>query len=229
MTFKIIAVAAAVVGFSLGSTAGFAASARRAAADPIGAVHSVAQAGQLGHPGPQAKRRPAIKPSANEPTADGQRAFGSGCRILPRNGPGSDSALAQVPVAAAVSQVPGLSELARALQRADLARTLNATGALTLFAPDNAAFDALGAGNLQALLATGPDLVRVLKFHMVAGRLTPAELARRHVVTTMAGTRLSLARAGHTVAVNNATVTCGNVQAANATVYVVSRLIVPTS
>jgi len=232
MTFKIIAVAAAVVGFSLASTAGFAAptSARPpVAAGHIKVVQSVAQARQLSHQGPLPKRHPAVKPAADEPTANGRRAFGPGCRILPRNGPGSDSALAEVPVAGAVGQVPGLSELAHALQRADLARMLNAAGALTLFAPDNAAFDALGAGNLQALLATRPDLIRVLKFHLVAGRLTPAELARRHVVTTMAGTKLHLARAGHTVAVNNATVTCGNVQTANATVYVVSRLIVPTS
>jgi len=106
---------------------------------------------------------------------------------------------------------------------------LNAARALTVFAPDNGAFNALGAGNLQALLATRPDLVRVLEFHLVAGRVTPAELARRHVFTTVAGTKLYVARSGKSLGVNNAIVTCGNVQTSNATVYVVDRLIIPGS
>jgi uncharacterized surface protein with fasciclin (FAS1) repeats len=132
-------------------------------------------------------------------------------------------------VAAAISLVPGLAQLAHAIQLAGLTRTLNAARALTVFAPDNASFDSLGAGNLEALLSTGPDLARVLKFQLVAGRLAPAELARRHVLTTVAGTKLNLALSGHSMTVNNATVTCGNVQTSNATVYVVSRLIVPAS
>jgi uncharacterized surface protein with fasciclin (FAS1) repeats len=45
----------------------------------------------------------------------------------------------------------------------------------------------------------------------------------------VAGTKLNLAFSGHSLTVNNATVTCGNVQTSNATVYVVSRLIVPAS
>ena len=106
---------------------------------------------------------------------------------------------------------------------------LNATRAVTVFAPDNAAFHALGAGNLQALLATRPDLVRVLKFHMLPGRVTPAELARRHVFTTVGGTKLYLARSGQSLGVNNATVTCGNVQTSNAIVYVVDKMIIPGS
>jgi uncharacterized surface protein with fasciclin (FAS1) repeats len=38
-----------------------------------------------------------------------------------------------------------------------------------------------------------------------------------------------VARYGRSLGVNNATVTCGDVQTANATVYVVNRLIVPAS
>jgi uncharacterized surface protein with fasciclin (FAS1) repeats len=106
---------------------------------------------------------------------------------------------------------------------------LSAARAITMFAPDNTAFDALGAGNRQALLTTRPDLARALEFSLVAGRVTPAELGRHHVLTTVAGTKLSLTRSGPTFSVNNATVTCGNVQTANATIYVVNRLIVPGS
>jgi uncharacterized surface protein with fasciclin (FAS1) repeats len=231
MTSKIIAFVAAVVGFSLTSTTAFAApaSSQPAAARYVRAVHSPARAEHPGQPGRTAKRRTAVAPAAAGPAVGGRRAFGPECRKLPRSGPGSVAALATVPLATAISQVPGLSKLARALQLAGLTRMLNRARALTVFAPDNAAFDALGDGNLQALLSTGPDLVKVLKFHLVTGRLTPAELARRHTLTTVAGTRLYLARAGHSFAVSNATVTCGNVQTSNAVVYVVSRVIVPTS
>jgi uncharacterized surface protein with fasciclin (FAS1) repeats len=223
MTSKIIAAVAAAVGVSMAAAACTEAetSSRTTTAGHVRTALSPARAGQPAAPGGTAGRRPATAPAA------GRRTFGSRCRFLPRSGPGSEAALASAPVATALRQAPRLSAMAHAIQHSGLARTLNAAKALTVFAPDNAAFGALGAGNLQALLATRPDLLRVLKFHLVAGRVTPAELARRHVLTTMAGTKLYLARSGHSLGVNNATVTCGNVKTSNATVYVVSRLIVP--
>jgi len=226
MTSKIIAAVAAVVGISLAAAACTEAptSSQVMTAGEIRAELSPGRAQHPAPPGGAAKPRP-----ITGARFDGRRTFGPGCGILHRGGPGSATALATAPVAAALGQSPALTELAHAIQRAGLTRTLNAARALTVFAPDNAAFDALGAGNLQALLATRPDLVRVLKFYVVAGRAAPAELARRHVVTAVAGTKLYLYRSGRSLGVNNATVTCGNVQTSNATVYVVDRMIIPGS
>jgi uncharacterized surface protein with fasciclin (FAS1) repeats len=226
MTSKIIAMVAAVVGVILGAVACADApiSARATSAGHMGMARAPARAEQPGSAAAAARRPKAIAAIGN-----GRRPFGPGCRILHRSGPGSQAALATAPVAAALSQAPALSELANAIQRAGLTRVLNAASALTVFAPDNAAFDALGTGNLKALLATTPDLVRVLKFSLVAGRVTPAELAKRHVLTTVAGTKLYPARYGKSLGVNNAAVTCGNVQTSNATVYVVNRMIIPGS
>jgi len=217
-------VAAAVVGVSLAATActETASSSPASVAGDIRAAYSPARAEQPAPPGGAAGRHKAM---AALPT--GKRIFGTGCGILHRRGPGSAAALATAPVAAALSQAPALSQLAQAIRLAGLTSMLNSARALTVFAPDDAAFDYLGAGNLQALLANRPDLVRVLKFHLVAGRVTPAELAKRHVFTTVAGTKLYLARFGQTLGVNNAAVTCGNVQTSNATVYIVNRLIIP--
>jgi len=256
MTSKIIAVVGAVVGVSMASAAGSAAptGSHRAATGHVRApypaaraehLHARASAGNLrarspaehphplpraeqpGRAGGTAKRRPASAPDAPAPGFYGRRDFGAGCRILHRHGPGSQAALAAVPVGADVSQVPGLSRLANAIRRASLTGMLDTASALTVFAPDNAAFDSLGPGNLPALLATRPDLVRVLKFHLVAGRVTPAELVKGRVLTTLAGTKLNVAHSGRSLSINNAAVTCGNVQTSNATVYVVSRFIVP--
>jgi uncharacterized surface protein with fasciclin (FAS1) repeats len=226
MTSRIIAaVAAAVgVGMTVAACTSAATSPPTTTAGNVRAALAPAHTERPAPPGGAAGRRKPV-------TAlfDGKRTFGSGCGILHKSGPGSKAALATAPVAAALSQAPALSELAHAIQRAGLTGMLNAASGLTVFAPDDAAFDYLGAGNLQALLATRPDLVRVLKFHLVAGRVGPAELAKRHLFTTVAGTKLYLARYGKTLAVNNAAVTCGNVQTANATVYVVNRLVVPGS
>jgi len=215
MTSKIIAVVVAAAGLSLAAAAGSpaAASSQRPAAGHMRAGGPPAHAGR--------------RHTAVALPADGTRVFGAGCAILPRHGPASKAALAAAPVAAAISREPGLTELAHALQLTGLARALDSAGALTVFAPDNAAFHSLGADNLQALLATRADLVRVLKFHVVTGRVSPAQLVRHHVVATAAGTKIHVFRAGKSLGVNNATVTCGNVQTANATVYVVNRLVVP--
>jgi uncharacterized surface protein with fasciclin (FAS1) repeats len=226
MTSKIIALVGAMVGVSLAGAVGFTAPARSqpAVTDHIRPLLSPAIAERPARPRGTSGHRPRIGPATYE-----QRALSARCRFLPRRGPDSQAALATTPVATAIRLVPGLSELAHAIQLAGLTRMLNAARTLTVFAPDDASFHYLGAGNLAALLSTGPDLVRVLKFHLVAGRLTPAQLAKRHVLTTVAGTKLNLVLSGNSLSVNNATVTCGAVQTSNATVYVVSRVIVPAS
>jgi uncharacterized surface protein with fasciclin (FAS1) repeats len=227
MTSK-IAVVAAAAGISLAAAVGSAPAASSESAqaghDHVRAGLSTGRSGHHARPGSPVRRRAVLALAA-----DGSRTFGAGCRTLPRRGPGSKAGLADTPVAAAISREPELAELAYAIRLTGLAATLNTARALTVFAPDNAAFRALGADNLQALLATTPDLVRVLRFHLVAGRVPPAELARHHVVATVAGTKIHVFRSARSLGVNNATVTCGNVQTANATVYVVDRLVTPAS
>jgi len=159
------------------------------------------------------------------------RPFGPGCAQLPRAGTGLTRALpsASLPVGTAIARTPLLSDLARAIKLAGLTSMLNAAHGLTVFAPDNAAFQDLGAGNVQALLSTRPDLLRVLKFQIVAGRVRPADLVRQRVLTTVGGTKLYPSRGGLTYYVNNAAVTCGNLRTANATVYIVNQVVIPAT
>lgn len=76
---------------------------------------------------------------------------------------------------------PDLSTLARAIKAADLAATLGAETPMTLFAPDNGAFDKLGVDALAELLlpANKERLATVLKYHVIPGRLTAADLRKR--------------------------------------------------
>jgi len=180
-------------------------------------------------PAPKHEAGRAVRVKAPAPGTLG-RPFGTGCNQLPRTGgAGTPRGLAKVPVETAMAQVPILSELVHAIALAGLAKTLNTARSLTIFAPDNEAFGAFGASNLRALYSTRSDLIRVLTFQIVAGRVRPAELARQKVLTTLGGTRIYPSKAPPSYNVNNAWVSCGNLPTANATVYIVNRLVVPAT
>lgn len=69
--------------------------------------------------------------------------------------------------------------LVAAVQAAGLVETLQGEGPFTVFAPTNAAFDALPAGTVETLLMeeNRAALTRVLTSHVVAGKISAAELA----------------------------------------------------
>ncbi len=80
-----------------------------------------------------------------------------------------------------VLRTPDLSTLARAIKAAELGAELGADTPMTLFAPDNGAFDKLGVDALAELLlpANKARLATVLKYHVIPGRLTAADLRKR--------------------------------------------------
>lgn len=79
------------------------------------------------------------------------------------------------------SKAANLTTLVSAIQTAGLADTLGATGPFTVFAPDNAAFEKVPAETRQRLTtpAGKADLIKLLTYHVVPGRLTAADLAAR--------------------------------------------------
>jgi uncharacterized surface protein with fasciclin (FAS1) repeats len=234
MRFKLVAVAAATVGVSVatmacsGSTAPIAISAagHGKAKHPSSRDVLASRSVRLADDRAGAGRRGA---TARVPVAS-SRTFGAGCAQLPRTGgAGARRGLPTLPVATALARVPLLSDLSRAIRLAGLTRLLNSAPALTVFAPENAAFRALGSSNLQALFTTRSDLAPVVKFQIVAGRVRPAALYRQRVLTTIAGTRIYPARAAPSYFVNNGWITCGNLKTANATVYIVNQVLIPAT
>ncbi|MFU8824103.1 fasciclin domain-containing protein [Yoonia sp.] len=71
--------------------------------------------------------------------------------------------------------------LVAAVQAAGLVDTLQSEGPFTVFAPTNAAFDALPEGTVDTLLMeeNRDTLVKVLTSHVVAGNISAAELTRQ--------------------------------------------------
>jgi len=173
---------------------------------------------------PEATARAAA--ASRESAAD--RTFGPACAKIPATGAGSRSGMAAVPVVTAASHDPLLTDLAHAAAIAGLTSTLNSASAVTVFAPDNSAFSALGKGNYKTLMANRADLAKLLRYHVVKGTVTPAELAERKSLPTLAGLPVHPVKSRNIYKVNGARVVCGNLHAANATIYIVNEILVPT-
>src|SRR5580700_2633975 len=153
--------------------------------------------------------------------------FGPGCASVPKSGAGSFTGMSTAPVATAASANPVLSTLVTAVKKAGLVDTLNSASGITVFAPDNAAFAKIPAATLNSVLSNKAELTKILTYHVVAGRVTPAELASGKTLKTLEGGTVAPALMGSTYTVNGASVVCGNVQTANATVYIIGSVLMP--
>lgn len=154
--------------------------------------------------------------------------FGPGCAAVPTDGPGSFDGMALDPVATAASNNPALSTLVTAVKKAGLVDSLNSADGITVFAPVNDAFAKLDKATLDKALGDPKGLLTtVLTYHVVPGRLSPDELAGKH--TTLQGGSLTVTGSGEDFTVNGtAKVVCGNVPTANATVYLIDGVLLPS-
>src|SRR5688572_31999496 len=73
--------------------------------------------------------------------------------------------------------------LVAAVQAAGLVETLQGPGPFTVFAPTNAAFAALPAGTVDALLADKEKLTSILTYHVVSGKVMAADLVKSNGAT----------------------------------------------
>ena len=153
--------------------------------------------------------------------------FGSGCASVPKSGGGSFTGMATAPVATAASANPLLSTLVAAVKAAGLVDTLNSASNITVFAPDNAAFAKIPAATLKGILANKAELTKILTYHVASGRYTPAQLASGMKIKTLEGGTVTPAMMGGNYTVNGSSVVCGNVQTANATVYIIDGVLTP--
>ena len=153
--------------------------------------------------------------------------FGPACSAVPKSGAGSFTGMATAPVATAASANPVLSTLVTAVKKAGLVDTLNAANGITVFAPENSAFAKIPASTLNSVLANKTELTKILTYHVVSGRYTPAQLASGQTLKTLEGGTVTTAMSGGTYTVNGADVVCGNVQTANATVYIINSVLMP--
>lgn len=155
--------------------------------------------------------------------------FGPACASVPKNGAGSFDGMAKDPVATAASNNPALSTLVTAVKKAGLVDTLNNAKDITVFAPTNDAFAKIPKADLDKVLSDKAQLTKILTYHVVGQKLAPGDLDSGSF-ETLEKSKLTTAGSGESYKVNGtADVVCGNVRTANANVYIVDTVLMPTS
>ena len=131
--------------------------------------------------------------------------------------------------------------LVAAVKAAGLVETLKGPGPFTVFAPTNAAFDALPAGTVDTLLKPENKamLSGILTYHVVAGKMDAAALTKaiaagkgKATLKTVAGGNLTATAMGGKVMVmdekgGSATVTIADVIQSNGVIHVVDKVLLP--
>jgi uncharacterized surface protein with fasciclin (FAS1) repeats len=156
--------------------------------------------------------------------------FGPACSQLPQgSAPGSLDSMGPQPVASAASTNPLLTKLVAAVKATNLVDTLNSQQAITVFAPADPAFAALGDAKFNELAGKPAELAPILQYHVVGKRYDAKGLAAAGSVDTLntAGGPVKIEGSGENMTVNGAKILCGNIPTKNATVFVIDKVLTP--
>jgi len=167
----------------------------------------------------------------------GCAAFLQGC------GGGDDSTTTTTTMGTSIPDIAGrtadLSTLVKALTAADLVTTLSGKGPFTVFAPTDAAFDALpfNGSALAYLLSNITSLKEVLEYHVTSGDFNSSSLKNGEKIPMLAGgnTTVEITTAANVTTVkieggsatNKATVTQANIEASNGIVHIINEVLIP--
>ncbi|MET0974711.1 MAG: fasciclin domain-containing protein [Leifsonia sp.] len=170
-------------------------------------------------------------PEAMDPAAD---LVGAGCAGYAEqvpDGAGSVAGMAEDPVAVAASNNPILTTLTAAVSGGlnpdvNLVDTLNGSE-FTVFAPVDDAFAKIDPATIEALKTDSATLTKILTYHVVPGQIAPADIEGTQ--TTVEGGTVEVTGSGDDLMVNGAKVICGGVHTANATVYLIDSVLMPTA
>lgn len=121
--------------------------------------------------------------------------------------------------------------LAAALQAADLVDALKSEGPFTVFAPTDDAFAKLPEGTVETLLKpeNKDQLVAVLTYHVVAGKVPAAEVVNLTGATTLNGQQVDIKTADGGVTVDGANVVKTDIECSNGIIHVIDSVILPAS
>lgn len=123
---------------------------------------------------------------------------------------------------------PDFTILVSAVVKAGLADALSAEGPFTVFAPTNAAFEALfqdlGVNGIDDL--TGEQLTPILLYHVVSGNVLSSDLANGEVGTLNASKTIQIDLTSG-VKINNSNVIAADIQGANGVVHVIDSVLIP--
>lgn len=120
------------------------------------------------------------------------------------------------------------STLVAAVKAAGLAETLSGEGPFTVFAPTNAAFEALPEGTVATLLEpeNKDKLASILLYHVIPGKVMAADVAPMKVATA-GGEEATITVDGETVMIDAAKVVKTDIEGSNGVIHVIDAVIMP--
>jgi uncharacterized surface protein with fasciclin (FAS1) repeats len=118
--------------------------------------------------------------------------------------------------------------LVAAVKAADLVETLKGAGPFTVFAPTDAAFEALPAGTIDDLLKpeNKAKLASILTYHVVAGKVMSTDLSDGMTPDTVNGETITIKTEGG-VTINGTTFSTADIEADNGVIHVVDAVLMP--
>jgi transforming growth factor-beta-induced protein len=119
--------------------------------------------------------------------------------------------------------------LAKALEAAGLVETLKGEGPFTVFAPNDQAFAKLPEDALEDLLKpeNKEKLKAILTYHVVAGELMAADVAKMTSAKTVQGQELAVKVQDDTVMVGDAKVIQTDIGCSNGVIHIIDSVLMP--
>jgi uncharacterized surface protein with fasciclin (FAS1) repeats len=119
--------------------------------------------------------------------------------------------------------------LVSAVKAAGLVDTLKGAGPFTVFAPTDEAFAKLPQGTLEDLLKpeNKAKLQAILTYHVVAGKVMAADVAKMASAKTVNGQMLTIAANNGAVTVDNAKVAKTDIETSNGVIHVIDTVVLP--
>ena len=118
----------------------------------------------------------------------------------------------------------------RALRQAGMADQLKAEGPFTLFAPTDAAFEKLPAGQFDTWMKpeNKAELVSVLNYHVLAGRSSAADVGKLATAKTVNGQEAPIVMSGSKVSIDGAELTSPDIASSNGVLHGIDKVNIPT-
>lgn len=138
------------------------------------------------------------------------------------------SAAAQKDIVDTAVNAGQFETLVAAVTAAELAETLKSEGPFTVFAPTDEAFAALPEGTVEMLLKpeNKDQLVAVLTYHVVPGKVMSTDLSDDMKAKTVQGSEITI-DLDDGVAVNEAKVVTADIETSNGVIHVIDAVILP--
>ncbi|HXY88900.1 MAG TPA: fasciclin domain-containing protein [Candidatus Acidoferrales bacterium] len=135
-----------------------------------------------------------------------------------------------IDIATLVAQIDELSMLVTAIEGSHLAKTLKGQSPLTVFAPDNDAFNKLPTGTADTLFKDKEKLTEVFTYHVINGKYLTADLRATKKVKTVQGGILQIHEQHwlqHGIKVNDAAIKEANLECANGVLHIIDSVLLP--